>query len=84
MRKSGYMKIIMFLALVVMAISCSKDESPEECWTCSTTTNGGKLVENRKVCDPVEAAALDGKRVLKTEWNGDVATVTTYNTKCKK
>lgn len=77
------MKRLIFLALVVIAIGCKKDETNEECWTCSTTTNGGKLIEERKVCDPVEAASLNGKRVVKTEWNGNVATVIIYNTKCK-
>jgi len=79
------MKKIIWLALFVIAFGCTKDEKEdEECYTCSTTTNGGKLVENLKVCDPVEAARLDGKRIVKTTYDANnVATVIILETKCK-
>jgi hypothetical protein len=77
---------IIFICLLFLG--CTKEiiiEPKEKCWTCTEVWSGhSKGSKSWEVCDVLEAAKLDGRRIVKyTHLANNVDAVTVYLTTCK-
>ena len=80
------MRIIIFSCLIFLG--CTKEviiEPEQKCWTCTETWTGYfKGSKAWEVCNVLEAAKLDGRRIVKlTPVGNNVDGVTLYLTSCK-